>query len=165
MPTQYVTIPIFFNQRKTYEICPNNTPVSVRLKQFVITGVQGTNVGDVFALRLGSGWVYESFYICRDNSVNVGPNPNVNKISGTKDIPLLIDASPTTSHEFNNPIILTNNRGMSNPTYILEPVIVLGNDGFTEPIYEKAVVVLEVDYKQDVYGTTDLSIINSHWRN
>lgn len=166
MPTQTVAIPIFYQQRRQYEILANNTSVTVRLKYFQITGIQGTNVGDIFALRLNNNdMVHESFYILRDASLNNNPNPNVNKISGTRDVPLPIDNSPVTAREWNNPIILTNNRPVANSSYILDPIIVNSTDGFTEPIYEKATIILEIDYVADKYGTTNLSIITPAWRN
>lgn len=168
MQTQTIAIPIFYGQRKQYELLQDsNTPVSVRLRQYTITGVQGTDVGEAFALRLNNNdLVHEGFYILRDaNSSSTYANPNMSKISRTRDIPLVIDASGVTSRELNRPYILTATKPISNPNLLIDPIIVKGSDGVTEPIYDKAIIVLEIDYIPTKYGTTDLNIITPAWRN
>ena len=162
MPTKVVTVTFGPNQNGTVELNGTDTTFRILLNEFVINGVQGVDVGESFTLRLrdnggGSGLCQNSFQQISDVRDIFGPNQGNFKPIGGQDIPVYIDASPTTYHEYNNPRVLCE-RACQTTKYSASPELFY-RDGVTKPIFTSATVTLTLIYGPSTQNTTDYETI------
>ena len=151
MPDKIITVPFGPSELATVNFDGLDTTYRLELREIILNGVQGTDVGKSFTLHFqdGSGGtgstVTESFQQVRPTGRAVGPNIGEKSATGSKDIPIFIDNSPLVHIEYNYPHVLIN-QPVPSTKYTFTPNLVLSSDGQTQPIFSSCVLKFCLSY-------------------
>lgn len=170
MPDRSITVTFSPGDRSTVDFDGIDTTYRVELREVIVNGVQGTDVGRVFSLKFpdgggGSSMVQESFQQVRPTVSADPPNAGEKKATGCTDIPIFIDQSPTVKYEWNYPRVLVNNRQVPSSKYTFNPRLVLAADGYTEPLYSSCTCLFVLSYGPNDQSTKDWQTIKRAFRN
>jgi len=134
----------------------------VELEDYMINGVDAGDVGDCFLLRLNSSWRSENFYFL--TSKTLGGFEAAQAPSMTQDLPLFIDASPTTHWNPSNPFIINRGVKIDNPEQNIMPEILMADKSV--PTYTSAWIRLRFWQLPDpINNSPGLNYIQSVFRN
>lgn len=170
MPKRTITLTFTPSQTfNTINLDGIDTTYRIELREFIVNGVQGTDVGQVINLRLrdgsdGNSFVTESFQQIRETATNIGPNQNELSATNAGDIPLYLTSSPTTYQEYNYPRVLVENRAVPSTKYALVPKLVFKN-GITPPVFTSCTITLVLSWGPNNQSTNNYNTIKRAFYN
>lgn len=170
MPDKIITVKFGPSELNTVNFDGQDTTYRLELREILISGIQGTDVGKSFTLHFkdqSGGYgntVTESFQQVRGTGRTTGPNISEKSATGSKDIPIFIDQSPTLHIEYNFPHVLIN-QPVPSTKYCFTPSLVFSEDGITQPIFSSCVLKFFLRAGPNNQYTNDWNTIKRAFRN